>query len=137
MDIGQIARPSITSAQPAARADAAAPGRPPVKTDLPQAEVVTGAAASAAARLDLSARAAPGLIAKQSLLGFIDRHNDIDPESRTLVTQTVDTRSGEVVRQYPDVSALRLRAYQSSVRDRAIAESSGPAPDNRRVERVA
>ena len=133
MDIGQVSRPSISAVQPAQNSESVRPGRP-VATELPAAKAVTAPAESAAARFEPSGRADQLVQAKRSLVGFIDRNNDIDPESRTLVTQTVDTRSGEVVRQYPDVNALRLRAYMSQARERA---APAPAEGHPRVERVA
>ena len=133
MDIGQITRPSISPVQPVARPDAPGVGRP-VKTDLPQAKAVAAAVESAPAS---AGKPLPVQSANQALAGFISRNTDIDRDSRTIITQTLDTRSGEVVHQYPDINAIRLRAYLTSIRERNLAERATEHETELHVERIA
>jgi uncharacterized FlaG/YvyC family protein len=42
---------------------------------------------------------------------FITRNMTTDPKTREVVYQTVNQKTGEVVRQFPDDAILKLRAY--------------------------
>lgn len=51
----------------------------------------------------------------------------VDTASREVIFRVVDTRSGDVVRQYPDEAMLKLRAYSRSLEQ--------PADDVHALER--
>lgn len=52
----------------------------------------------------------------------VDRRIKIDPATQQVIYQTVDKVSGEVVRQIPEETMLRLQVYARAMR-RAAAES--------------
>ncbi|MEP3046009.1 MAG: flagellar protein FlaG [Roseibium sp.] len=53
----------------------------------------------------------------------VERRNVVDPDSNSLVFVATNTETGEVVRQIPSETLLRLRAYAET-----IAAQEGPAP---------
>src|SRR5215210_7037767 len=55
----------------------------------------------------------------------------IDPETRDIVFQAVDERTGEVVRQVPDEMLLRLRAYVREISAKQAAEAHAESRDHR------
>ena len=55
----------------------------------------------------------------------------VDPHTRSVVFQVVDTRSGEVVMQLPEEALLRRRAYSQSREDAALT-----APPSERISRI-
>ena len=70
-----------------------------IATELPAAQSVTAAAASARGRND------PGAGDDVSHQAFLDR------AAASIVYQVVDVRTNVVLRQFPDQSILRRRAY--------------------------
>lgn len=78
--------------------------REAVATQLPASQTITAADASARVRNDPSGPT-PGL-SHQTLF---------DRDAAAMVYQLVDSRSGAVVRQFPDEAMLRRRAYLRAV----------------------
>ena len=48
---------------------------------------------------------------------MIRRNITIDPKTREVLFQSIDRRTGEVVRQVPEEALLKLRAYAREMRD--------------------
>jgi hypothetical protein len=71
-----------------------------VATDLPASQSVTAADASAAVRNDV-----------QSANEFISHQTFFDRAASSMVFQVVDSKTDQVVDQYPDEAVLRRRAY--------------------------
>jgi uncharacterized FlaG/YvyC family protein len=69
-----------------------------VATELPPSQSVTAAAAGARTEL-------------QSASDFTSRQAFFDSAAASVVFQVVDSRTDEVVRQFPDEAVLRRRAY--------------------------
>ncbi len=68
-----------------------------------------------ATRLTLSAEAQQRAGREALLRDVIDRNLTLDPDLREVVYQAVDTRSGEIVFQVPNESALKMRIYTRTV----------------------
>jgi uncharacterized FlaG/YvyC family protein len=71
-----------------------------VATDLPASQTVTAADAGAAVRNDV-----------QSANEFISHQTFFDRAAGSMVFQVVDSKTDQVVDQYPDEAVLRRRAY--------------------------
>jgi hypothetical protein len=71
-----------------------------VATDLPASQTVTAADAGAAVRNDA-----------QSANEFISHQTFFDRAAGSMVFQVVDSKTDQVVDQYPDEAVLRRRAY--------------------------
>ncbi|MEP4767410.1 MAG: flagellar protein FlaG [Roseibium sp.] len=111
--------PTYTAITPVTRASernqpAALTDLPEDKTVQPSNEAYKGqqAAANKKDQRLLSEHPAPA----------VERRNIVDPESDSLVFVATNTETGEVVRQIPSETLLRLRAYAET-----IAASEGPA----------
>ena len=74
-----------------------------VVTDVAPERSVTPVEASITARFE--ANVASGL----------SRRTDLDPKTNLLVLRVIDTESGQVVKQIPAESALKLRAYNKAL----------------------
>jgi hypothetical protein len=61
-----------------------------------------------------------------TLSDVTERQVTIDPETREIVRQSIDARSGEVVAQYPDRALLGMRAYIDRISERQ-GEKAGTA----------
>jgi hypothetical protein len=72
----------------------------PVPTELPASQSVTATSASAGARND-----------PQPADDSVSRQAFIDQAAASIVYQVVDTRTNQVVEQFPDEAVLRRRAY--------------------------
>ncbi len=55
---------------------------------------------------------------KGSSKDAVQRHNRIDPDTKTVVYQEVDPASGDIVVQIPDAAILKARAYAEAQADR-------------------
>lgn len=101
----------------------------PVQASGQQAEVAPAALAPAV-RIDIraadAARPAEAGRSETKASGedAVERHNRIDPDTKTLVYQEVDQASGDIVVQIPDAVVLKARAYVEA-----------QAARNQRVER--
>jgi aconitase A len=131
MDTGNIAKPTPFSPLNAPhRADAlAAAGA--VRTDLPLESSVQQVPEAEAVRYEPSDGARARATLDAAMREMIDRRIEIDPETREVVYQTIDTESGEVIRQTPDQALLRLRVYAREMLEKM--ESSRTAG----IERLA
>jgi len=114
MDAGLTIRPvagvAVTDyVRPAAAATA---GTAP--TDLPAEQTVTPAPSATPARNDSPQ---PG----SSDSDYTTSSITIDPQSREVIYRVIDSRTRQVIKQVPDETLLRNRAYS-----RAIANGSTP-----------
>ena len=131
MDTGGIAKnPALTAPTAPPRADVLHSARG-VATELAPGAAVQQAGDSEAVRFD-PARTAPGAALDATVSEFIKRNIEIDPETREVVFQVLDRDSGRVIRQTPDESILRLRAYV-----RELRAAQGERDGVPRVEKIA
>jgi hypothetical protein len=119
MDTGGIAKALAAAATAPPRLDALQPG-PGVASDLPLEAAVQQPGGSEAVIPD-ARRAMAGAALDAVLSEFIRRHVEIDPKTRDVVFETVDEKTGRVIRQLPDEAMLKLRAY---VRELRVAEDA-------------
>ncbi|MDJ1158461.1 hypothetical protein QNA08_09465 [Chelatococcus sp. SYSU_G07232] len=105
-----------------------------VKTDLAANAAVVQAAGTEAGRFEAGRQAANRAAREAALRDTIERHLVIDPETREIVLQVVETRTGRLVNQIPDAAILRLRAYLRGVLSRWGTDRADDTA--RRVERV-
>ena len=87
-----VAPPIVSAAGDAARGA--------VATQLPPSQSVTAADAGAGIRNDL-----------QSSSDFVSHQAFFDRAAASVVVQVVDSRTDQVVQQFPDEAVLRRRAY--------------------------
>lgn len=89
-----------------------------------------------AVRIDIRAAETPPSAAngrsetKASSEDSVQRHNRIDPDTKTVVYQEVDPASGDIVVQIPDAVVLKARAY-------AEAQAARGQKAERPVDRTA
>jgi flagellar protein FlaG len=127
MEIGGPTRPAeIAAVNAQQRAHVAAPTGA-VKTDLAPDAAVQQVRPAQAVRFDPTDGAQARAALDAALREFIDRKISIDPKTREVVYQSVDQRTGEVVRQVPEEALLRLRAYARALREKSQHDSSGDA----------
>lgn len=132
MDMGGIAKtPAATAPTAPAREDVSHSARG-VATNLAPDAAVQQVGKTEPVRFDAS-RAASGAALDAVVSDFIRRNIEIDPQTRELVFQVVDQKSGRVIRQTPEEAILRLRAY---IRDLRAAEA-GEGDGVHRVEKIA
>ncbi len=118
MDIGGIkSAPAAANQAFANRAEPTETGTRAVMTELPREIAVRAVgyvdrAPSYAAQQEQQSREA-------MLKTFIKTRNVVDPRTRELVARAVDTRTGEIVQQFPDEVTLKLREYLSRLKDAA------------------
>lgn len=108
--------PSYTAITPATRA----PERtePATKTDLPASNTVTPSAEGEQNR-PTAENERRGETRLDAIRPQIERKNIVDPESDSLVYVATDSNSGEVVRQVPSETLLKLRVYAQTVSDQS------------------
>ncbi len=108
--------PSYTAITPASRA----PERtePATKTDLPASNTVTPSAQGEQNR-PTAENEGRGETRLDAVRPQIERKNIVDPESDSLIYVATDSNSGEVVRQVPSETLLKLRAYAKTVSDQS------------------
>ena len=134
METGTVSKPMVSPPAVPARADQlAAAGA--VRTDLRPEAAVQQADDAPATRFAPSQGADFRAAVEAALRDVVERHITVDPRSRELVFQAVSRETGVVVRQVPDESLLRLRAYLRDMREAEDKERGGS--DVRRVERIA
>jgi uncharacterized FlaG/YvyC family protein len=124
MDIGGVKLAPAAAALPAAnRVEPTQSGTRAVATELPRDQAVRATPETAAVRVELRDDKAREQVARERLLNdFIRNKATVDPRTREIVYQSVNTRTGEIVRQFPDEGMLRLRDYvtfMAETRDRA------------------
>ncbi|WP_346894562.1 hypothetical protein [uncultured Roseibium sp.] len=108
--------PSYTAITPATRA----PERtePATKTDLPASNTVTPSAEGEQNR-PTAENEKRGETRLDAVRPQIERKNIVDAESDSLIYVATDSDSGEVVRQVPSETLLKLRAYAKTVSDQS------------------
>jgi len=113
--------PTYTAITPATRAPEQ--NESSAKTELPAEETVTPAKES-----ENSQRAANNERDQRSLLErftpTVERQNIIDEDSESLVYIATNTETGNVVRQIPSETLLRLRAYAQTVETQQQAQEA-------------
>lgn len=125
MDIGGVRKaPAAAVYQMAANRPEPTPsGARAVATESPRQEAVN---ASAEARTFMDERRPADVEARisreQLLRDFIRSRAVTDPRTREVVFQTVNLRTGEVVKQFPDEVVLRMREYVAVQLDRGGAK---------------
>lgn len=111
--------PTYTAITPVTRAPDKE--KPAASTDLPAEDTVRPAGDSSETQRSANngQNRVQGDHADQSALErfspAVTRQNVIDPESDSLVFVATDTETGEVIRQIPSETLLRLRAYSEAV----------------------
>lgn len=133
METGSVPRPPVAGASgPAPRLDSLPPAST-VKTDLRPEAAVQPVTQAEAVRFEPSDGARTRAAIDAALRETIDRHLDIDPKTRQVVYQEVNGRTGEVVRQVPEETLLKLRAFAREMRGREDGEQPSPA----RIQKTA
>ena len=127
MDIGGIKLAPAAATIPAAnRVEPNASGTRAVATELPRTEAVRALGDSPAVRVDIQQdRTRQQSEREQQLRSFIEKRNIVDPRTREVVYRSVDTRTGTVVRQFPDEVRLKLREYLNTMRDAEVIRTEG------------
>jgi uncharacterized FlaG/YvyC family protein len=115
--IRPVATPAPAQFVPAAREA--------VKTELPAQQTVTPSVVIQQARNDVAALAA--------IPDQISRQITFDRDAATVVYQSVDERTSEVVRQYPDDAILRRRAYFRTLDMMSAEKTPAPEPIEKRA----
>ncbi len=135
MDLGGIKlAPAAASPALANRVEPTQGGARAVPTVLPSQDAVRAVGDTPAVVVDVKRdRSAEQVVREATLRDFIQRRNVIDPRSRELVSRSVDTRTGEIIKQYPDEVTLKLRDYLSQLRDSEDRQGASDA----RVSRIA
>ena len=115
MDAALAPRAYHTAAPLPARADVT-PVPAAVPTLLPQpSQSVAAAAEHSAARFDdgrgRTRSEIPGSRLGDDVLREIEREIEFNEETKDLVSKTFDSRTGNVISQFPAESLLKLRAY--------------------------
>jgi uncharacterized FlaG/YvyC family protein len=122
METGSITKP-VAVAPAAPRAETMVSSGA-VKTDLTPEAAVQQVGAAQAARFEPSRGVEARAAVDAAVREMISHNVIIDRKTREVVFQTVDERTGEVVRQIPDDTMLRLRAYAREMREKDVAEST-------------
>ncbi|WP_029063082.1 flagellar protein FlaG [Labrenzia sp. DG1229] len=124
LDTG-IARPpspTYTAITPVTRAPEK--NVPAAKTDLPAKETVNPSSETQDGRR--SADNEQSQRAAQRTTPQVERRNVVDPDSESLVFVATNTDTGQVLRQIPSETLLRLRVYAETVENQQTEESSQP-----------
>lgn len=127
MDIGGVSRTSpAANPQFAARQDGAQLAGA-VKTELSGAQSVqqSSALADAPVQRDMRDPARDTAQRLAAMRSFIERNYEYDIGSREIIYRAVDTRTGQVVRQFPDDVALKLRGFVKEINDKANRDAAG------------
>lgn len=129
MDSGAIARPGTIAAPTAPQRAEILASAGAVRTELPPEAAVQQAGASATVRFDPSDGSLERAALDEALQRVIHRRIVIDPKTREVVDQRVDSETGEVIRQVPDEAILKMRAFAREMRERM--ENSEPTIERR------
>jgi flagellar protein FlaG len=131
MDIGGIAKSPVVA--PAHRPEPTVTAGA-VRTELPKAASVQAPSRNSALRFEGRDDANRRAAVEAAMRDVIERHTQIDPETREVIHQAVDRETGEVVRQVPDDALLSLRAYAREMRqlENGLETSDGP-----RIQKIA
>jgi uncharacterized FlaG/YvyC family protein len=117
MDIGGVRLAPAAAAQSVAnRAEPTGSATRAVSTELPKDQVVRSAGQADAVKVDVRQDRAREQQARERLLQeFIQNRAVLDPRTREVVYQAVNSRTGEIVRQFPDEAILKLRDYANQM----------------------
>jgi uncharacterized FlaG/YvyC family protein len=127
MDIGGVSRTSpAANPQFAARQDGAQLAGA-VKTELSGAQSVqqSSALVENPVQRDMRDPARDTAQRLAAMRSFIERNYEYDIASREIIYRAVDTRTGQVVRQFPDDVALKLRGFVKEINDKASRDAAG------------
>jgi hypothetical protein len=119
MDLGGIRMaPAAASVPLAPRVEPTSSGTKAVATQLPRSDVVVDVRGQASATLDARAQDQQEQAQREALLrSFIQTRIIIRPETREIISRSVDTRTGDVIEQFPDQTTLKLKDYLKAIRD--------------------
>ena len=124
LDTG-IARPpspTYTAITPVTRAPEK--NEPSAKTELPARETVTPSEGTEQGRRAADNEQASRVA--QRTTPQVERQNVLDPESNSLVYVATNTDTGQVLRQIPSETLLRLRVYAETVENQQSEDTSPP-----------
>jgi uncharacterized FlaG/YvyC family protein len=127
MDIGGVSRTSpAANPQFAARQDGAQLAGA-VRTELSGGQSVQQGAALAEEPVQRDMRDPARDTAQRlaAIRSFIERNYEYDIPSREIIYRAVDTRTGQVLRQYPDDITLKLRGFVKEINDKASRDAAG------------
>ena len=116
MEIGPVTRPGPSNVGSVSRVVPTAAVAAPVAAELPSTAVQQ---APEAPRVQAGPQRAP-----MADPDSVDRRIKIDPATQQVIYQAVDKASGEVVRQIPEETMLRLQIYARAMRHAAADKSS-------------
>ncbi|MEO9526172.1 flagellar protein FlaG [Roseibium sp.] len=115
--------PTYTAITPATRASEQ--NEPSSKTELPVEETVTPSTETDNSQRSANNERDQRSLAEQ-LAPTVERQNVIDPDSESLVYVATNTETGQVVRQIPSETLLRMRAYAKTVETQQTQEPAQP-----------
>lgn len=117
MEIGSVTRGTPLPTTAPQRVDPQVPAGS-VKTELNPDASVQPLREIGAVRFDQTGSLQSRAALDKALREVIERNTVIDPKTREVVYQTLDRDTGEVVRQVPDETLLRLRAFAREMREK-------------------
>ncbi len=94
-------------------------------TDLPAEETVRPSSETDSSRRSAQDGARQGT-REEVNVPPVERRNVVDPKSESLVYVATNTDTGQVVRQIPSETLLRLRAYAETVESQQVEETPSP-----------
>ncbi len=138
MEIGGVARTSPAAGQQLAARPEPASTVGAVSTQLVPAKAVQQGAAvpEQPVRYERNDSAAAAVTRAAAVQSFIENRNVYDAKTRQVIFRAVNTATGEVINQYPDDVALKLRAFVRDINDKQALSDESEAT-HKRVERVA
>ncbi|MHA7777704.1 hypothetical protein [Roseibium sp. M-1] len=115
--------PTYTAITPVTRA----PERnaPSTQTDLPVEETVAPSAETENGKRAANNQRDPRRL-QDPITPTVERRNVVDPESESLIYVATNTETGQVVRQIPSETLLRLRAYTKTVESQQTQDTPAP-----------
>ena len=132
METGNIARPAAVPEVPAPPRTESLAQAGAVRTELAPEAAVQQASDAQAVRYEPSESAQRRAAIDAIVQDVIRRNITIDPKTREVLFQSIDQRTGEVVRQVPEEGLLKLRAYAREMRN----VDSGEQGDVKRVQKT-
>ena len=114
--------PTYTAITPVTRAPEK--NVPATKTDLPAKETVAPSSETQDGRRPADNEQSRQIA--QRATPQIERRNVIDPDSESMVYVATNTDTGQVLRQIPSETLLRLRAYAETVESQQTEETTQP-----------
>jgi len=113
--------PTYTAITPATRAPEHK--EPSARTELPSEETVTPSTETNSSKRSADNEREARSRQEQSAPA-VERRNVIDPDSESMVYVATNTETGQVVRQIPSETLLRLRAYAKTVETQQTQETA-------------